>query len=216
MPEEEEEGDEIVAEITLNIYKLSIVVDNLDSDELELDISSIFSINVTSNSEIYDPILTKEIQSYTVPVRVPSETKEISIYETCCILFDPGANCNMVNSAELFERLSPCIKNISVKGVGNAKLQCEGMGTLIGPFAGVQAMYVPELKTSIISEDAIEKWCDIERTKGENGMKSYYTIINKESGVSLRCVKSIENLYCGDLRKLAGKKMQKEYNTLPN
>ena len=48
-----------------------------------------------------------------------------------------------------------------VKGVGNEQLLCEGKGTLIGAFEGVPALYVPGLKASIISEDAIEDHCHI-------------------------------------------------------
>ncbi len=116
------------------------------------------------------------------------------------LLYDTGANVNLVNSVDLFERMDPCVKNIKVKGVGMETLKCEGTGTLLSALAGVTAMYIPELKVSIISESVIDKFCDIDRIGilGAAAKKIEKCALNREK--SVHCVTSRTK---GDLKLIS-------------
>ena len=188
MTEEEKVNDIDIFAITMEVYRLTIDSHNISS--LSSDVcfeNEEYSINLSNNSNYYD--------------ENRSTTKILSIYNKNCVLFDSGANVCMVNSKELFEVFNPCTKKIRVKGVSNSLMQCDGSGTLFGPLAGVPALYVPELRASIVSEHVIECFCDINRTKKVGNENAFYSIINNANGQSMQFVKSKEWLYCGDLSK---------------
>lgn len=185
--EEEEESlkeeEEIIVKLNEMVYNLALYTS--DSEQLNSVLENSYEINLKdNNNNYYHPDIT-------------------SIYNKNCILFDPGANCNIINSAELFETLKPCTRTIRVKGVGNETLLCEGTGTLIGPLKCVPAMYVPGVRASIVSEHVLEDFCEIERHKKVGDRSSFYVITNNFNGAELKCRKSVENLYCGDFSEEA-------------
>lgn len=193
MNERQEKEEEEIYALTIDVYNLAI--NNVPADLADEFSNEEYVINLSNNNDLCNNNNNNNNNS---------KTKK-SIYNKNCVLFDCGANVCMVNSKELFEVLTPCIKYIKVKGVGSNKLMCEGTGTLIGPLAGVPAMYIPALKTSIVSEHVIDRgrFCEIDRTSRDGNDDPFYSIRNYANGQTMNFTKSTEWLYCGDLAKEA-------------